>query len=218
MRTISHATDDLLYRFAEDSLVPGNSGNYTYENLPMQKRHMSKIQKELFSKGYDETHPMMGIIGYKWGKDTFAPDADRVVVARDPQGNFAGALSHHLWRADRHIGLKDMRVMPEHKGKNVGENLIQGMAAHTNGLPYGHKYEMSVSSAVPTAVKFYQKMGADFPNANSQRGTWTPEKTQQLAKGQRPEPGTIAPEHEPDYWDKHKDDPSRSLFQVDVPD
>jgi GNAT superfamily N-acetyltransferase len=198
MISISRATDDLLYRFAVDAPLSqgGNNGGYTYESMPSQKRHMEKLKKELNEQGMDETHPMHAIIGYKYGPKTFVPNADRTVIARDPNGKIAGALAHDVRRADRELDLRDMRTLPAHKGHGVGEGMVRAMAEHTNELPYSHKYSMRVSGAVPSAVKFYQKMGADFPAEPGyfgSTGLWSLEKTQQLAKGQRPEPGIVHP-------------------------
>lgn len=193
MRTITRATDDLFYAAAEGASLGVNG--YTYESMPSQKRHMSRLKKELNEQGLDETHPMHNIIGYKYGPDMFIPDADRTVVARDSEGKIAGLLSHDVARSERAFYLRNMRVLPEHQGNQIGENLIKKMAEHTQDLPYGNKYRADIISAVPTAVKFYQKLGANFPT-KSQHGTIPPEKVQQLAQGQRPQPGSLHPHHE----------------------
>lgn len=189
MYALSRATDEWFYRLAADN-------GYTYESMPSLKKHMEPLRKELNAQGMDETHPMHAIIGYSYGPKTFIPNADRTVIARDPNGKIAGALSHDVRRADRELDLQDMRTLPEHKGQGVGEGMVRSMAEHTKELPFSDKYSMRVSGAVPTAVKFYQKMGADFPDDPGYFGStghWSPEKTQQLAHGQRPEPGTLHP-------------------------
>lgn len=182
---IHSAVDNIFYASTDES-------GYTTERLKSTKKNMEPIRRELTEQGYDKTHPMHAIIGYGWGPKDFIPDADHVVIARDPQGKIAGALSHNVFRSEKWLQLKSMRTLPEHKGKGVGEKMVKEMAAHTKELPNGHKYNMFVNGAVPTAIPFYQKMGADFPNPESQSGEWPVEKTQQLANGIRPEPGYVA--------------------------
>jgi ribosomal protein S18 acetylase RimI-like enzyme len=100
----------------------------------------------------------------------FGADPDFFVLIAEIDGAAAGLAIYFnefsTWRGRRGVYLQDLYVMPETRGRGVGEELIKQLAieAKSNGAVY---LRLAVDAENEDAARFYERIG--FTEADRDR-------------------------------------------------
>lgn len=161
-------------------------------------RSLKPVRDSLKAQGISDDHPIHGVLGH--GDTTH-------VAFHAPTGQVAGAIAHYTSKSPgvREQYINQLRTLHDHRGHGVGEQLVRAVAQDTLNHHKSHEYEMKVGS-LNSAMSFYSKLGADF-QPHYHNGHWSPEKVQQLAHGEDPEPGK--------YWTAHSN-PDTQEWEIHV--
>jgi GNAT superfamily N-acetyltransferase/8-oxo-dGTP pyrophosphatase MutT (NUDIX family) len=162
-------------------------------------RSLKPVRDSLKAQGISDDHPIHGVLGHG--------DATHVAF-HAPTGQVAGAIAHYTYKSPgaREQYINQLRTLRDHRGHGVGEQLVRAVAQDTLNHHKSHEYEMKVGGSLDSAMPFYSKLGADF-QPHYHNGHWSPEKVQQLAHGEDPEPGR--------YWTAHSN-PDTQEWEIHV--